>query len=521
MQVRTSSTGQTSWARLSLEGAGVGILLTLGLTWNQLSPTHLDLYHKLLPITTVVRAITIDLVVACLLGIVLVILLERLDAAGRSLVWVLFFAALTGRVLTGLIVAQVVQRQGVMPLLGFLVVGGTLLLLWFAWRWWYVLAIRGLRIIIVLLGCCIFWIAPILVAAGLARQPRDPVAFQKPLPVAAIPHRRIVWLLFDEMSYDQVFAHRWPGLELPNFDRLRQDSVTFSDAQPDGYFTERIIPSLFLGKPIVNARSTEAGQLRYQSAEGGPWASFDENATLFADAHRAGWTTGIAGAYNPYCRILANQLDSCSMQLIVFGDHLSRDKSTWGNFTAPAHAAWARAMHQRFEPAQSEAETFAGRMDAARRLVTNNDIDFAFVHLFLPHPPGVYDRKVGRVRLGGSYIDNLALSDRSLEDLVRALNGTGSAGNTTLIISSDHSWRVPLWRHELGWTREDELASGHGHFDPRPMLMVHFPRETQPADIGRPVPLLAMHEMIDRIIAGQILTQQQLKAWAAQQEPSG
>ena len=52
-------------------------------------------------------------------------------------------------------------------------------------------------------------------------------SYGKPLPAATTPHQRVVWLLFDEMSYDQVFVHRFPGLELPNLDKLRGESVDF------------------------------------------------------------------------------------------------------------------------------------------------------------------------------------------------------------------------------------------------------------------------------------------------------
>src|SRR5579875_1608477 len=90
-----------------LEGAGIGILLTIGLTWNQLSPTHLDLYHKLLPVVTVVRALTLGLIVACLAGIAVIAFLDRLDRAGRTLLWGLLFSGLAARTVGGLITAQV------------------------------------------------------------------------------------------------------------------------------------------------------------------------------------------------------------------------------------------------------------------------------------------------------------------------------------------------------------------------------------------------------------------------------
>src|SRR5579875_3519393 len=97
-QERGAVSGSTLQARNWLEGAGIGILLTLGLTWNQLSPTHLDLYHKLLPVTSIVRAITLWLAIACLLGTAVVWLLDKMALTGRrpleALLWGLLFAGL-------------------------------------------------------------------------------------------------------------------------------------------------------------------------------------------------------------------------------------------------------------------------------------------------------------------------------------------------------------------------------------------------------------------------------------------
>ncbi len=527
MRAESTKAGRSLWARFSIEGAGAALLLAPGLIWNQLSGSHLDLYHRLLPITSVVRVQVLDVAVLWMFAALVLRTLEWAAGRGgtspparrdfRILVWALWFGLLAARTIAGLILAQVLSWQQLSAGRAFVLMVAILLAMWLIAPPAYGLAIRGLRFVILLFGFSIVWVLPALVLAGFAHQPHDQAAFRKPAAAAKDPHRRIVWLLFDEMSYDQVFDHRWPGLALPNLDRLRAQSVAFSGVQPDGYFTERIIPSLFLGKPIADARSTEAGDLLYQTARGTPWTTFDPNASLFADAQRNGWTTGVSGDYNPYCRMLENQLDSCSMRLIVFGEHLSRDKTTWRNFIAPAQAGWARAMHERFEPAPSEAEIFAGMMTSVRELVTDDRIDFAFAHLYLPHPPGFYDRKTGKVAIGGSYIDNLALADRSLGDLLQALAQTPSASATTLIVSSDHSWRVGLWRNAFGWTREDELASGHGHFDPRPMLIVRFPGETASVEIARPVPLLAMHDMIGRMIAGQMSDAQQLQAWANKQ----
>ena len=69
MRESPSSQPRSSWPRSWLEAAGAALLLAPGLIWNQLSPTHLDLYHRLLPITAVVRALALDVLVLWLLAV--------------------------------------------------------------------------------------------------------------------------------------------------------------------------------------------------------------------------------------------------------------------------------------------------------------------------------------------------------------------------------------------------------------------------------------------------------------------
>lgn len=514
----------SSWARCWLEGAGAAILLAPGLLWSELSRTHIDLYHRLLPLTTVQRALAVDLVALSLLAMIVIRLLDPLRSKSRPLLllWALWFALLAARLVAGLIVAQLLWWQQITTLRVFLLVLVLALFVWLLSPRVWSRTVQVLRFGILLLGFCIFWMVPMLVSASLVHQPWDQPSFQKPLAAAPAAHPRIVWLLFDEMSYDQVFGHRWPGLQLPSLDRLRAESVTFSAIQPDGYFTEDVIPSLLLGQPIDDVRGTPSGWMIYRSGKQAPWRRFDGTQTLFEDALRAGWTTGAIGSWNPYCRILQDQLDFCWMDMPPLPDHLSRSRSTFGNVLAPLAANWTRLSSGHAVPPSGSASSLdsLGAVRAARALIADPQIDLCFLHLPLPHPPGDYNRTTGKIGPGGSYIDNLALSDRILGQLLTDIAQTPAAGRTTLLLSSDHSWRTFIWRDSFGWTHEDELASDHGKFDPRPMLMVRFPGQTTAAGVSRPVPLLAMHDLIEKMIAGQIGNRQQLETWAAQQTAS-
>jgi hypothetical protein len=487
-------------ARTLLEGCGVGILLTIGLTWNQLSSYHLDLYHRQLPITTVLRAIAIFVVLACVFGALLVGLLRRVDPSLRAAWWALFAGVLAARVTSGLIAAEVLTRQGVTPLRVFLLFAAAALILWVVRRSWYASAVSGGLGALMLVGFCIFWILPTLVYLGSAKQPQDQLSFARPVAAQSAPHRRVVWLLFDEMSYDQLYDHRRPGLAMPNFDRLRTESINFSNVQPDGYFTEEVLPSLLSGQPVEGIRSSIAGALYVRPTARAAWRPFDADRTLFADAQRMGLTTGLVGSYNPYCRLFPTQLDRCWTALLLFGDHLSGSRSTWGNLIAPLQAAWDRLLHRRYERTPTLADKDAAMMAAAGSLIADEDIDFVFVHLPLPHPPGSYNRKTGKIGPFGSYVDNMALADRMLGELDGCLARTKSAAMTTVVVSSDHSWRVPMWRNAIGWTKEDEEAS-QGRFETRPILLVRLPGETA-RTVTQAYPALREHELIEGLLLG-------------------
>ena len=513
------------WKRCWLEGAGTAILFSPGILWSQLSPIHEDAFHRLMPQNTITRALAVDLLLLSIFGMLLAIGIEALvrweAGEGRRsrrplapLLWAVWLGLLAAEGTAGLMFAQLARWRGVSDVRAFLAVSELLLLLWIFSPLWYRRCVRFLRYGLMLLGLCIFWMLPVLLAHSLEHQPWDHVRFSKPVPPTAAQHRRIVWLLFDGMSYDQMFDHRRPDLMVPNFDKLHQVSVTFSNMGPGGSYTENVIPSVFLGKLIAHVQATTAGSLNFQQ-NGGDWEPFEEDETLFADAKHQGWTTGVAGWFNPYCRMLQSQLDFCSMLLPPFPSHFSRNNSTFRNVLAPVIGNWTYPP-----PATPKSRDLLDQLEFIapdEALINDSSINLAFVHLPIPHAPNRYNRRTARLEPNGSYLDNLALSDLVLGRFLKDIQTSAAADRTTLIVSSDHGWRVWMWRRQIGWTPEDEVASGGGKFDDRPMLMVSFPGEQHSAVIGRRIPLLNMHGMIEDMLAGHIESREQLEDWAVQQ----
>jgi hypothetical protein len=332
------------------------------------------------------------------------------------------------------------------------------------------------------------------------------------IPAASSSAPRIVWILMDELSYDQAFASRQTDLSLPNFDGLARSSVSFSALQPVGTDTENVIPALFLGRPILQLRKSYLSPPSYRSEQQGAWRQFDQRDTIFADAKSLGWTTGIAGWYNPYCRLLPDVLDRCSWQYsdasstTGMSGAIQSTNSVLRNLwvmlpfvsvtNAIAHVPPASAYHSRYVD-------YTEVMANARSLLRDSRIRFAFIHLPVPHPPGFFNRKLNTFSDKGSYFDNLVLADRALGILWDDIGSTPAADRTVLIVSSDHSWRTFMWRGTMDWSAEAERAT-HGSFDPRPVLMIHLPGQQTAHLIAKPVNVLITHTILEGLLHGQI-----------------
>lgn len=382
--------------------------------------------------------------------------------------------------------------------------------------------VRITRFGLALFGCCIFWILPQLAYTAIHTRLPAVTSFNR-APAQADPSSpRVIWILMDELSYDQVFDHRQPDLELPHFDQLRRDSVTFSNVQPEGYYTERILPALFLGRRIDNIRSSFERDLYVHDAKTSQWRPFRQDASVFGEAKRLGWTTGVAGWYNPYCQILQSVLDTCYWQSIIsFPVGISGEKhgladvmfqpldGPLSHFKISASAEDLAVM--------GHAQEYKDISAAADSLIENASIRFLFIHLPVPHPPGIYNRETHTLGVKGTYLDNLVLADKTLGQLLGLIQRTTAASRTTFIISSDHSWRVDMWRVDPSWTLEEQRAS-KGRFDRRPVLMIHFPGCDSSELRSEPFPELGINGMLQAMLKDKLSSQTDMNRWLMQHE---
>lgn len=364
-----------------------------------------------------------------------------------------------------------------------------------------------------------FWgISSILVFGQMLRiglwRPAPPLhVAAASLPVHDANHPRIVWIVFDELSYDQTFEHRLAGLKLPTFDALRNQSVVYTDAQPIDDRTERVFLMLLLGRYIHNIRYTWGNRLYVSYPEEPVWVLFPAAQTSFAFAKQHGWNTGVVGWYNPYCSLMAPYLDDCFWT----NENKGGDKPAWN--PPPGQTAWSvavaglgvlagirkdRDLMLNTQAWQSDhAATFRTLFSHSLSLARDNRIDYMLLHLPVPHFPGIYDRRTGQFAHGpSSYADNLTLADRSLGELLAILEASPRWKNTTLIVCGDHSWRASWWQPYPEWTAEDQRMSHGGKFDPRPALLVHYPGQTSSVVNPEAVSLMDVHRIIIDTIRG-------------------
>jgi hypothetical protein len=325
-------------------------------------------------------------------------------------------------------------------------------------------------------------------------------------------HPLLVWIVFDELSYDQLFEHRARDLELPNFDALRAESTVFTDTQPVGYHTVKIIPSLLTGKTVDGIRYNFHNRLWVRHEDDHRWLPIDGAQTVFADADKAGWRTAAVGWYNPYCAIYGDAIQNCYwMNHDMFDGLMAQSAPLGTNIYTPL----AQVVRELKSPARADRDlcTFDVRhryqtetdlQDHAFQVLHTGQADFVFLHLAIPHSPNIWSRIQDNYTqyCDSSYLDNLALTDRVLGQVLGTLQASPRWGETTLIVEGDHGWRIDAWNWLPAWTEEDDAAS-RGVFDERPALLVHQPGQSQPRTVAQPWPILQVHDVVEQVLHGQ------------------
>ncbi|GGA72002.1 hypothetical protein GCM10011507_24510 [Edaphobacter acidisoli] len=515
----------------AITALGLTQLYLLTLVGQLLSPNHLFLYHWsgsapgiFLPTALVYCTLWISLT--------LLLLLVRRPGWSRTTVWIMLLAIAPIQLIKSwpLVSGQALPRGFLLTFFGLAIV--VFLIMVVKWRHEF---LQKFDRVIGIFRTCLGFVALIGLLAlsqmlwfgWRARRMNAALPLHKPQ-LFAKAKPRIIWVLFDELSYRQVYERRYPGLELPAFDQLAGQSTVFTDTVPAGYFTERVLPSLFTGIPVATIKSSVDGHTLFlYEPDSRSWVRFDPTRTVFADALNHGYSTAIAGWYNPYCRIMPGVLDHCFWTIDMPNFSVMSPQHTILENARDTLLQKARTLLQMFarpkSPVFNAEDTRLHQMDythvsaAADRLIEDPSATFVLLHMPVPHPGGIYDRKIGRFTThGATYIDNLALADRYLAHIRSLLEQNGTWDASTIVVMGDHSWRTNQWKLLSNWTPEEQRASDGGQFDPRPGYIIKLPYQHTPYRVNFAYRAIHTRALFDALIAGEIHSPEELSKWAAQ-----
>ena len=353
---------------------------------------------------------------------------------------------------------------------------------------------------------------------------------QKPAPV--LPARtnlqpRVLWLIFDELSEEVAFASRPRNLSLPNFDRLRAESLLATNAFPPAAHTTQSIPALLTGRLIEYVKPDGPDQLLLKFPDTTAPVSWRSQADIFTELRAGGVNSAVVGWYHPYCRVIGNRLVTCAWEPVGLPTEPRRMNLTRRLLRQEADALpllpFTGSLRERLlrhtegDYRNPHLSAYDSLVKSAASAVGNTSLGLTFVHLPVPHPPYIYDRSKGVLDITAAheYLDNLALADRSLGELREAMEQAGTWESTTILISSDHWWRTEYWQSvklENFWTSPDTHSAKDANDHRVPFLLKLAGAKTT-AIYEAPFNTVLSHDLILEIMRGKITSAGQVAEW--------
>lgn len=339
----------------------------------------------------------------------------------------------------------------------------------------------------------------LLVCLGVVhlKQGSNPTASPPLYPVRA-GQPRIVWIIFDETDYRLAFEQRPAGLQLPEFDRLQNESLSASKAYSPGDYTLLSMPQLITGRRFSSVSAADTLDLLVTLDDTGETTDWGKLPSVFSDARALGVNTALVGWYHPYGRIFGSSLNFCA----------------WYPFPLfqPARVtAFGTEIRQQIESLSGTLyirrlliDGYLYSLKASLSVVTNSTYGLTLLHLMPPHRPGIYLPDKNQFTVFGmpkttGYFNNLALADHTLGMLRQAMEQSGEWDKTWVIMSTDHSWR------------ESKLYDGKR--DMRVPFLVKPPGDNESLTYSRQFNTILTHDLILAILRNEVTNQQNVVTW--------
>lgn len=375
------------------------------------------------------------------------------------------------------------------------------------------------------IGQCAWWLAKV-----------DYASHSNTNQATQMPQTRVLWLIFDEMDQRIAFTRRPEKIQLPEFDRLREQSIYATSAYPPSDFTLLSIPSLITGRFVSKAQPVSPSKVMLQYADSTEWVDWRTQPSIFNKAREAGVSTAITGWYHPYGEVVGESLNRCSAhyfasqslgsamyeQLLKVADILPL-VSYFSSMDAAAKKRDRRRSHH--------TNDYLNILRDAKATATDPQMGLIMVHLPIPHVPIIYNRSSNQIVTedGGSYLDNLVLADRALGELRLLMESAGVWEDTVVLVTSDHWWRADMWRtlrsnEQVAWTEEDEelfetvFSTGKDHRVPFLLKMAgQKTGTTYEAEFNT----ILTHDLILALLRGEVSDSKQVAQWIDQHRSIG
>jgi len=147
-------------------------------------------------------------------------------------------------------------------------------------------------------------------------------------------------------------------------------------------------------------------------------------------------------------------------------------------------------------------ESYVRIRAAAQEVISSPAVDLAFLHYPIPHSPSVYSRSANSLASSyttsfDGYVNNLALVDQTVGEILAGLEKSGLRDQTTIILSSDHWWRI------------SPIAAGVER-DHRVPLIIQLAGSREAAVCEARINTVAVAKMITDIVGGAVNTNKSL-----------
>lgn len=291
--------------------------------------------------------------------------------------------------------------------------------------------------------------------ADITEAMRDRVPSQ--LPAANPVDRRVVLVLFDQMGVTHVSK---ASISLPALRALRDEALVGWSALPSTNATVSSVPALIFGRLVKSvAHTTHDAELVLYDGRHLPFAGTD---STFSWVRKQGGRSALVGWYNPYCRVLSEP-DYCQwtsaypgirglsplpgligtalLDALPGGARFELARSLGIDRATVSRSRYGWGPKTALQPAEHAAR-FSQIHDAAKALVTRDDIDFIMIHYPVPHGPEIFDANRDQVSVESpSPGGNLILTDHVLRDLRSLMEDAHLWDKTVLIVTADHAER--------------------------------------------------------------------------------